>query len=143
VNTPQKGELAELGFIYEIKQRKLGLVLLPFSMSSPYDVAIDNGDRIIRVQVKSAHVTTTRPSNGRQYYMISCGCRGGECRNKQHYKKGDFDVLAATVMPLHAWYLIEADVAILRTSLNLYPDCEDMKDTALWEQYRDNWSIFN
>jgi hypothetical protein len=139
----EKGDLAELGFIYEVKQRRLGVILLPYGNTHPYDVAVDIGSKILKIQIKSAHVKTIRKTNGRGYYVVSCGHHGGENRNKQPYSVGDFDILAATVIPLHTWYIIPADEAILRTTINLYPSECTKANGGLWEKYRDRWDLLS
>jgi hypothetical protein len=134
----EKGELAELGFIYEVKERKLGAVLLPFGDSAPYDVAVDNGDRIIRVQVKSAHVTQITKGCHHYHISVSHGRNHGRA-----YKEGDFDVLAATVMPTHSWYLIAAEDVLPRVTISLYDGIPDKGYSRgrIWEKYLDRWDL--
>ena len=46
------GDIGELEFI--IRAKKLGYTaLLPYSATCVYDIAIDNGDKIIKIQVKT------------------------------------------------------------------------------------------
>ena len=48
----ERGEWAELCFM--AKAKGIGMaVLKPYGESGPYDVAVENGGRILRVQVKS------------------------------------------------------------------------------------------
>jgi PD-(D/E)XK endonuclease len=50
----QRGEMAEAAFL--AKAAALGFrVAKPWGESSRYDLVVDNGKRLIRVQVKSAH----------------------------------------------------------------------------------------
>src|ERR1700758_1283858 len=50
----QRGEMAEAAFV--AKAASLGLCLSkPWGESSRYDLIVDNGKRLLRVQVKSAH----------------------------------------------------------------------------------------
>ena len=83
----ERGELAELAFLYRAAALGLG-VLKPMGDSLPYDVAVDNGHRLLRVQVKSV----SRPHRG--VYEVNAG-RG---RNvKRAYTARDIDFLAACI----------------------------------------------
>ena len=85
LSAKQRGEVAELAFLHRAAALGLG-VLKPLGDSLPYDVAVDNGRRLLRVQVKSA----SRPHRG--VYEINAG-RG---RNvKRAYTSRDIDFLAA------------------------------------------------
>lgn len=123
----QKGDLAEIAFIYEATQRDL-LVLEPRGDNTPYDVAVDNGKQILKVQIRGAWKT----AKGRNYYFIGTNHGSGVYYNVEH-----FDVFAVTIRPEHVWYLIPSDVALEKTCLLFYAD-----NSGRFEKYLDNWKIF-
>jgi len=53
MNTKDTGEIAESRIIFEFKQRGYA-VLTPFGDNQSYDIMVDLGDDVLRVQVKSA-----------------------------------------------------------------------------------------
>ncbi|QKN84759.1 hypothetical protein KNV05_gp196 [Vibrio phage River4] len=89
-NTPkQQGDIGEAAAILVFT--KLGyIVSKPLVDNSPYDLIVDNGDGLKRVQVK----TSTRTRNGKAFEvkLETCGRT-----TKQHYSKarkdGDYDLL--------------------------------------------------
>src|SRR5208283_5861543 len=50
----QRGEMAEAAFLARVAGLGFG-VAKPWGESSRYDLIVDNGRRLLRVQVKSAH----------------------------------------------------------------------------------------
>ena len=100
-------------------------VLKPWGDSSPFDVAIPFGNRIVRVQVKS---TSCRTGTG--YF----------CQFKPNYLSDPYtldqlDLFAAYVIMQDTWYLIPARVllggAALKQGLMLYP-MQPLKKSNLW-----------
>ena len=93
----RQGEWAELAFM--TKAARMGWnVARIFGDSTPYDIIIERDGLMLRIQVKS--VLTER----HKAYPILTG-RIRKHRTKA-YKKGDFDFLAAYIIPLGTWYLI-------------------------------------
>ena len=149
----QKGDLAEIAFIYEATQRDL-LVLEPRGDNSPYDVAIDNGDRIFKVQVKSTNFLDSSPRRKHPSYIAAVRHKDGEYIQGQRrkatcYKADMFDVLAVTVTPCKAWYLVPVKDAISTTVIHLYPGLKrpdkptrNPGGPARFEKYLDYWEIF-
>src|ERR1700734_3923849 len=92
-NGKRRGEWAEL--VFAMRAVQLGLWLAkPWGESSGYDFIVDQGSRIVRVQVKS----TIFPEGA-----------GYSCTLKNSnglYKKNTFDFVAAYVIPLDVWYII-------------------------------------
>jgi PD-(D/E)XK endonuclease len=94
----------------------------------PYDRLIDNGKKILKVQIKH---TTCRRANRPNAYKFNMYTRvGGEKKNVSGYA----DVLAIYVEPESSWYLIPTE------------DLPESKDMAItiggkWEKYKDNWDI--
>ena len=133
-NFKERGEWVELRFMAEALRRGFK-VLKPWGDSSPFDVAIPFGNRIVRVQVKS---TSCRTGTG--YF----------CQFKPHYlKKQDYtlaqlDLFAAYVIPVEAWYLIPAALLLgaeRKQGIMLYPVEPLKKDRYSYESYKEAWPL--
>ena len=88
----ERGEWAELCFMARAKGLGMG-VLKPFGESGRYDVAVENGGPILRVQVKS----TIFCRRGNEYSLNVMG------PGRKPYKKGTVDFFAVWVIPLEKW----------------------------------------
>jgi PD-(D/E)XK endonuclease len=104
-------------------------VLRPWGDSSPFDVALCFGNRIVRVQVKS---TSNRYTTG---YLCQF----------QPYSLDQLEFFAAYVIPQNAWYLIPAPVVlrdeVTRKSLMLFPMEPEKRGRYLYESYREAWPL--
>jgi PD-(D/E)XK nuclease superfamily protein len=110
----ERGEWVELEFTAAAASRGYS-VLKPCGDSLAYDVAIEHGGTLTRVQVKS---TTVR--NGTGYF---CQFRRNEL-TKHPYTVHDVDLFAAYIIPVSTWYLIPAAVILQPTrkvGLMVYP----------------------
>lgn len=107
-------------------------VAKPWGDSSRYDVVVESGGRFVRVQVKS---TANRQPNG----GYVCGVHPSP--GSELYKRGDFDFLAAYIIPEDVWYIIPAGVIVGRkkTSITLYP-ANPNSDSAC---YQEAWELLH
>src|SRR5258708_8904717 len=71
-------------------------VLKPYGESGRYDVAVEDGGPILRVQVKS----TIYCRRGNEYSLNVHG------PGRKQYKKGSVDFFAVWVIPMEEWYII-------------------------------------
>ena len=102
------------------------------SHKTAYDVGVESGSRILRVQVKS---TTSRIGSG---YL----CRLKPNPATEPYTEEQLDFFAAYVIPEDAWYLIPAGVVLLsRGDLMLCPVQPRKYDRYKYERYREAWSL--
>lgn len=123
-----RGEWAELVFLQEARRRGFQ-VAKPIGDTAAYDVLLDNGRRIFRVQVKSAsHV------QDRGYKVIAAA----GSRSKRPYTARDIDFLAAYIVPLDLWYIFPARAFSPRLSLWMFPGSH----RGLYEPYRTAWHLF-
>lgn len=145
VISPRKrlGDMAELAFRYELLERNIDYAV-PNDYQAPFDIITIVEDKLTKVQIKSAHTRTTISTAGIDAYFI--GVRRQFSTGYCNYKCGDFDILAATVMPEHAWYLIpfnEIDCG----SMTLYAGIPDKgwtgKRVHRWEKYLDRWDLLS
>ena len=82
MSTKQTGDLSEISFVAWCLEKGLG-VALPFGDRHPYDVIVDVGGRLIKVQVKTGWyrysgvlavaVTNTTTENGKWVYQNYIG----------------------------------------------------------------------
>src|SRR3989441_6245035 len=130
-NFKERGEWVELRFMAQVMG--LGLrVSKPWGDSSAYDVGVESGSRILRVQVKS---TTSRIGSG---YL----CRLKPNPATEPYTEEQLDFFAAYVIPEDAWYLIPAGVGPQsRGGLMLCPVQPRKDDRYKYERYRGEWGL--
>jgi hypothetical protein len=101
-NPKKRGEWVELKFMVKAAEYGLG-VSKPWGDSSRYDFGVEGGGGLVRVQVKS---TMCRDKGS-----YACAVRPNLYMGNP-YKKGDFDFLAAYVIPEDVWYIIPAKLVV-------------------------------
>jgi hypothetical protein len=122
----EQGEWAELCFM--ARARQMGMtVLKPYGDSSTYDVGIEVGGRLVRVQTKS---TTFR--RGETYTCNLTGPRG------RAYRPGTVDYFAVYLIPVDMWYILPFEkTRKTSVSLQFTPGKEGHK----YEVYREAWHL--
>jgi hypothetical protein len=125
-NGKRRGEWAELQFIAAAAKHGLQ-VFNPWGESSTYDAVIETHGHFVRVQIKS---TTSRRPEG--CYRCNVHPASG-----LPYKRGDFDYLAAYVIPEDVWYIIPAKRIVTgkKTAIMLYTT----HPTSRWAPYQEAW----
>lgn len=85
-----------------------GWVAYPTSQGVPYDIAVDIGDRVIRVQVKSTKMPKTPASLNRGTPLYVFHTRRAGKGGRRRYSADDFDVLALVALDrrLIAYYAL-------------------------------------
>jgi hypothetical protein len=130
----ERGEWIELRFMAEAARRGFKM-LKPWGDSQPFDVAINFGSRVVRVQVKS---TTCRVGTGYR-------CEFERNRRSSPYTLKQVDFFAACIIPENLWYLIPARVLVngdhLKKGPMLCPMQRLEKDRYLYEGYREAWGL--
>jgi hypothetical protein len=116
----QRGEMAEAA--------ALGLrVAKPWGESSRYDLIVDTGKKLLRVQVKSAH-------RAGEYGGYTFHAHGNSSRV---YGADEIDVLAAYVVPVGAWYLFPVEEFRKYKAMKLSP--ESRRKRSKFEKFREAW----
>jgi len=123
-NCKKRGEWAELVFAMRAVQRGLFLGR-PWGESSGYDFIVDQGTRIVRVQVKS---TTFPEGNG-----YSCTLKD----SRGPYKKNSFDFVAAYIIPENIWYILPEKIIRGMWSIGLHPEL----DVSKYGEYEEAWHL--
>jgi hypothetical protein len=122
-----QGDNAELRFM--LLNNELGnIVSKPFGDNSKYDLIIDTGDNLERIQIKSTRRKET--SSGMDCYNCLV-CSGSD--SKQKYKEKDIDYIAIYVIPENVWYKIPIK-EINGKTVKLYPHRKSQRDT--YEKYK-------
>ncbi len=122
----QRGEMAEAAFLAVASA--LGMcVAKPWGESSRYDLVVDTGRQLLRVQVKSAH----RAGEYGGYTFHATG------NSPRVYRADEIDVLAAYVVPVGAWYLFPVEEFRKYKSMKLFP--QSRRRRSKFEKFREAW----
>jgi len=123
----RRGEWAELQFM--AKAAKLGLRISKPWGECRYDVIVETGGRLIRIQVKS---TICRRRKG---YV----CRVRPSDTVRPYETGEFDFLAIYVITEDVWYIIPARLVVNKrlSTISLRPSSPACK----YEAYKEAWDL--
>ncbi len=113
LSTNQKGAIAEAAVVREAVRLDIG-VWLPFSDHEPYDLILDLGHRLLRVQCKWAVqrgdvivVTVRRNRRGPNGFI------------RRNYEKGEIDVVAAYCAQVDKTYLLPTHLSVERAAVQL------------------------
>jgi hypothetical protein len=124
----RRGELAELAFLW--KAASLGFtVAKPYGDSDRYDFIVDSGERLFRVQVKSA----SRLSQD-TYFVTTHRCCNGE---SIPYTSEEIDFIAAYIFPEDAWVVIPVEALEGRASVHIFP--RNRAQHGMYAHYREAW----
>ena len=129
----ERGEWVELQFMAGAV-RKGFKVSKPWGDSSAYDVGIESGERILRVQVKSTDCRT-------QYGYL---CQFKPNARSKPYTLKQIDFFAAYVIPEDVWYVIPAKVLLGgegKLALTLLPENPKHPERYAHECYREAWGL--
>lgn len=122
-----QGDIGELAFT--LKAKNLGFnVAKPYSAITPYDLILDNGVELLKIQVKTT--TSKTKHNG---YKVATG-RGRH--SKEAYSITDVDYFALYIIGLDIFYIVPAH-QITTTTLNLYPGNKSHR----LDTYRNAWHL--
>ncbi len=132
-DTKHQGDLAQIEFLY--RAMEMGLIVSePYGDNSRYDFAVDNGKRILRVQVKS---TTSLCVDRKEQYNVNVGrhIQG----NAVAYTKEEIDVMAVLVKPEQRWYLLTWEELGERVALKIFGG--ERGKTGLFGKNLEAWGI--
>jgi len=120
----ERGEWAELCFM--ARAAGMGMsVSKPHGDSRRYDVLVETGRRIVRVQVKS----TIYRRRGKEYSLNVMG------PGRKRYAEGSVDFFAVYLIPEEEWYIIPYWAVGKLLTLHFTPGSK----RARWERYREAW----
>lgn len=122
----ERGEIVEAAFL--AVAAALGLrVAKPWGDSARYDFIVDNGTKLLRVQVKSAF-------GANEYGGYAIKAQGF---SKAVYTSMEIDLLVAYLAPIDVWYVIPVEEFRERKAVKLYPKTK--KRISRFEKFREAW----
>ncbi len=125
----RRGEMAEAAFLH--KASSMGFaVAKPWGDSEPYDLIVDGGEKLWRVQVKSAY-------RADKYGGYSFHAHGNEYRKV--YSLKEIDVLVAYIVPEDLWYVVPVTVFGKIKGMKLFP--RSKRRMSKFEVYREGWQV--
>jgi len=122
----ERGEWAELCFMAKAAGLGMG-VSKPLGESRRYDVLVEAGGRIARVQVKS-----TLYRRRRNEYSLNVMGPG-----RKAYKEGTVDFFAVYLIPEDEWYIIPYRALGKKQTLHFRPDGGQQK----YKRFREAWHL--
>jgi hypothetical protein len=126
----KRGEQGELAFLS--KAASLGFDLaLPYGQSRRYDVVVDNGKNLWRVQVK----TTEHILNG----LYLAGIHHRANRKAHAYTESEIDFVAVYILPEKTWYILPVREVTEHRSLLFRPKGYTRRDP--YAHYREAWHL--
>jgi hypothetical protein len=138
LGTKRMGGLSELGFMYRAASHGFG-VARPYGDSHPYDLLVQHGKGVLRVQVKSCF---SREKNRRTGFAITVARQLSTGIGKTLYSIEEIDFIAAFVAPHDAWYLIPVESLGSSKIIRLYPEGKRLKRPGgFYEQFREAWHL--
>jgi len=123
--------------LFLAKTMELGLVASRPFAPCKYDFIVDNGEELLRVQVKMTSSVTPTQNNGDTYVVkVASGSK-----SKKAYTKKDVDVIAILCHPINVWYIIPIEDAGEVLNMYLYPHRSLIGDfsTGKHETYFNAW----
>jgi hypothetical protein len=129
-NTKRCGERSEAAFLHKASSLGFG-VAKPWGDSERYDFILDNGRRLLRVQIKATDTLRARAYETRATYTVGKG--------RAVYSPADIDFLVAHIIPLDLWYVLPVRACQPSPMLRFYPH-RTAKKMRL-EKYREAWHL--
>ncbi|MGB6472638.1 MAG: group I intron-associated PD-(D/E)XK endonuclease [Candidatus Sulfotelmatobacter sp.] len=130
-NQKRRGEIAEAMFLTKAVTMGFSVGVL-WGDSDRYDLIVDAGAGLLRVQVKSAHRVSA--SKGGGYHVRAHG------HQRKSYRASEIDLLVAYVVPEDAWYVFPPRAFVTMKSMRLFP--RPGKKKSKFEEYREAWGWF-
>ena len=127
---PKEGEQGELAFLS--KASNLGFALsLPYGHMQRYDVVVDSGLNMWRVQVK----TTDHMLNG--LYLVGVHHRAN--RKARAYTESEIHFVAVYILPEQTWYILPVREVTEHRQLLFRPRGYARRDP--YAHYREAWHL--
>lgn len=126
------GEIFEQLFAY--KALTLGYNVSTPIKTSPYDLILDNGDGLLRIQIKSSN--SKAKYYGFQTYGVNIG-KGSS--GKKAYESSEVDIFAIYLIDADMWFIIPFSAINGIVKITLSPSSEISK----YKSYRENWDLLS
>ncbi len=141
-----RGNVKGIGYILELEMaiacmKRGAEVSQPIGDNAHYDLLVDNGKTILRVQVKSASVDRTNPDKytiNTQRKVPTMNPGKGPSSKAIAYEEGAVDILATKAGDI--WFFFD-DVHLLPGNVAVFP-CRDRNCNIKWNIAKDRWDLF-
>ena len=134
VHTKDRGDLTEMRFMVVATRRGM-VVAKPYGDNEKYDLIVDAGWRMWRVQVKGTAATHHRGFAVRSSWRSSM--------RQMPYTPSQVDFLVVTIMGKGIWYVIPVRALEGRLTIHLYPFGSRRGSRNRFEKYRGAWSLLS
>jgi len=139
MDTKLKADIAESAVMTELLRRGFK-VLKPVGDRLPYDLAVDAGNRLIRIQVKGAWFDKKKR-------MFSVDARRTKTNRRrmvrERYSRDDFDFAVIYIDDPHVFYVMPVDVFTKYSSTISLVETEKRQRKPASAEYRDNWELLS
>ena len=125
------GTAGEQFFAYRALEEGLH-VAQPLGDNLPYDLLVDSGLEILRLQIKTT-TTEVEGKPGKYGFALQHGGNGSS------YQDGTVDFFGLVVLPLTTIYIVPQSSMTGRVKAYVYPENPD--SAGLLERYRENWDL--
>ena len=125
------GTAGEQFFAYRALEEGLH-VAQPLGDNLPYDLLVDSGQEILRIQIKTT-TTEEQGRSGKYGFVLQHGGNGSS------YEDGTVDFFGLVVLPLRTVYIVPKSSMNGRIKAYVYPD--NKESAGLLERYRENWGL--
>lgn len=139
MDTKLKADIAESAVVMELLKRGFK-VLKPVGDRLPYDLALDLGSKLLRIQVKSAWFNRTsgaycvdvRRTKTNRRYML-----------RDRYKKNDFDFAILYIDSLQVFYVMPFSVFKTYSSTVSLIESDKRQRRPKSAEYRERWDLLS
>ena len=114
LSSKELGDLGELAFILAATAKGLP-VAKPYGDCRRYDLIVDSGRRLLRIQVKSVYRLYIE-----EPYRVACSRRQGSTRIS--YTVDEIDFLAAYLASRDLWYIVPIEEILNKRMMRFFPD---------------------
>jgi hypothetical protein len=134
IHTKDRGDLTEMRFMVAATRRGL-VVAKPYGDNEKYDLIVDAGWRMWRVQVKGTGATHHRGFAVRSSWRTSM--------RQMPYTPSQVDFLVVTIVGKRIWYVIPVRALEGRLTIHLYPFGSRRGSRNRFEKYRAAWRLMS
>ena len=131
-HTKDRGDLTEIEFMVAGARRGF-VVAKPYGDNEHYDLLLDAGQRVWRVQVKLSGARHHRGFTVRSSWRTS--------RKQMPYSPAEVDFLAVMIEKKRIWYMIPVRALGGRLTIHLYPFGSRRGSSNRFEKYREAWYL--
>jgi hypothetical protein len=133
-HSKDRGDLTEMRFMV-VATRRGFVVSKPYGDNEKYDLIVDAGWKMWRVQVKGTAATHHRGFTVRSSWRTSM--------RQMPYTPSQVDFLVVMIVEKRIWYVIPVRALEGRLTIHLYPFGSRRGSRNRFEKYRGAWSLLS